>query len=251
MLEQYRKEYPAEEKDLLPDNESSMGKRKFLLILAGATCALLFFLFLMGLFRSDEENLVHQDQKVQIDKEYASAVDQKIATLTARLEKLEAELAKAETLAITARENHAIENKEMIAEKQDTTLSSDSPSITLSQPEDAVAMTTQALRRFIEKNDQSPKPVIHTAAAATKQAPIKKEQKVVAKTKVKKGKDKIITQVPNSYVIQRGDTLSKISVRCYGTPNKWKAIYDANRDRINNINQLKVGTTLLIPQDKK
>ena len=68
MLEQYRKDFPIEDKDLLPDSESSMGKKKLLLILSGAAFALLFFLFLMGLFRNDEDTIV-QNRKSEISSE--------------------------------------------------------------------------------------------------------------------------------------------------------------------------------------
>lgn len=54
-----------------------------------------------------------------------------------------------------------------------------------------------------------------------------------------------------TYVVQRGDTLSKISLRFYGSTKRWKDIADANRDTVTNTNQLKVGTKLIIPEDKK
>jgi LysM repeat protein len=56
---------------------------------------------------------------------------------------------------------------------------------------------------------------------------------------------------PRVYTVQRGDTLSKISLRYFGTTKRWKDIYNANKDKISNINQLKVGTQLTIPEDTK
>jgi nucleoid-associated protein YgaU len=255
MLDQYRKEYSAEEKDLLPDSDSFIGKRKLLLIIAGATSALLFFLFLMGLFRTDDENLVQTDAKQNSAQESIVLLEQKLQTVTSRLEKLEQELAKSQTLqAVTSGvvAKHVSQTSLPQAQKEqelkDVQESKDLPLVVLSEPEDAVAMTSQAMRRMIEKEATR-----FNLALSTPKAPSKKEapQKIAAKPKAKKTKEKIAANVPNAYVIQRGDTLSKISVRCYGTPNRWKAIYEANRDRINNINQLKVGTTLVIPQDKK
>jgi len=52
---------------------------------------------------------------------------------------------------------------------------------------------------------------------------------------------------PISYIVRKGDTLSKISKNFYGTPNRWQTIYDANRNRIPNMNNLRVGTVLIIP----
>ena len=54
-----------------------------------------------------------------------------------------------------------------------------------------------------------------------------------------------------TYTVQRGDTLSKISLRYFGTTKRWKDIYNANKNKITNINQLKVGTQLTIPEDNK
>lgn len=53
--------------------------------------------------------------------------------------------------------------------------------------------------------------------------------------------------VPKSYVVQSGDTLSKISKQFYGTENRWNDIYQANRDRLSSARSLRVGQELLIP----
>lgn len=53
---------------------------------------------------------------------------------------------------------------------------------------------------------------------------------------------------PSSYVVQPGDTLSSISRKAYGSPNKWREIYNANRDRLATPEALKPGQTLKIPK---
>jgi LysM repeat protein len=50
-----------------------------------------------------------------------------------------------------------------------------------------------------------------------------------------------------TYTIQKGDSLSKISQKFYGTPKKWKKILDANKDKLGNGQVLKIGTTINIP----
>jgi LysM repeat protein len=50
-----------------------------------------------------------------------------------------------------------------------------------------------------------------------------------------------------THVTQAGETLGTISARYYGTPAKWKQIYDANRDRMSNPNNVRVGISLVIP----
>lgn len=50
-----------------------------------------------------------------------------------------------------------------------------------------------------------------------------------------------------SYTIKAGDTLSKISQHFYGDAAKHMDIYYANRDKIDDPDQLKVGDELTIP----
>ena len=54
-------------------------------------------------------------------------------------------------------------------------------------------------------------------------------------------------ELPKSYKVQSGDTLSKISKKFYGTPNRWNDIYQANRDVLTSARSLAVGQVLLIP----
>jgi len=51
-----------------------------------------------------------------------------------------------------------------------------------------------------------------------------------------------------TYVVSNGDTLTKISIKAYGTPARSNDIYNANRDKMTSAANLKVGTTLTIPQ---
>lgn len=53
--------------------------------------------------------------------------------------------------------------------------------------------------------------------------------------------------VPRTYTVQSGDTLSTISRRFYGTPSRWVDIYQANRDRLSSENALRVGQEIRIP----
>ena len=250
MLDQYRKEFPIEDKDkdLLPDSESSFGKRKLLFVLSGAAFALVFFLFLMGMFRSDDEQLAQKDPQPEAAQESLVSLDSKLQMILARLDKLEQEQTKS-----AATQTLPVKAPEQIAKQEFMDMSSSDDvksAIALSTPEEAIAMTNQALRDFIDKSAVQPAKIAEEAA----------KQEKDAQAKLAKGKDKKATKVaarqktttpPSTYVIQKGDTLSKISLRCYGTAHRWKAIYEANRDKINNINQLKVGVALVIPQDSK
>ncbi len=50
-----------------------------------------------------------------------------------------------------------------------------------------------------------------------------------------------------TYIVQRGDTLGKISVRFYGTSARYLDIYEANRDRLASPSSIEVGQQLIIP----
>lgn len=50
-----------------------------------------------------------------------------------------------------------------------------------------------------------------------------------------------------SYIVVKGDTLSSISKKMYGTTSKWRVIYNANLDIIKNPNLIRVGWELVIP----
>ena len=55
------------------------------------------------------------------------------------------------------------------------------------------------------------------------------------------------SQAPDTYVVQEGDSLSKIAKRVYGNANSWRKIFEANRDSIENPDLIYPGQTLKIP----
>ncbi len=51
------------------------------------------------------------------------------------------------------------------------------------------------------------------------------------------------------YTVQEGDTLQKISKKFYDRYSRWQKIYDANKDKISDPNNIKPGIILTIPQE--
>jgi nucleoid-associated protein YgaU len=51
-----------------------------------------------------------------------------------------------------------------------------------------------------------------------------------------------------SYTVQKGDTLSAIAQHHYGKASKWHAIFDANRDQLDNPDLIRPGQVLKLPQ---
>jgi hypothetical protein len=50
-----------------------------------------------------------------------------------------------------------------------------------------------------------------------------------------------------TYIVQTGDTLSKISQQFYGDASQYQKIFQANRDKLTDPNKIQVGQKLTIP----
>jgi len=53
---------------------------------------------------------------------------------------------------------------------------------------------------------------------------------------------------PRTYTVIAGDNLSKIAKKFYGDANKWKKIFEANKDTIKNPDLIKIGQVLRVPE---
>ncbi|WP_380019829.1 LysM peptidoglycan-binding domain-containing protein [Dokdonella ginsengisoli] len=54
---------------------------------------------------------------------------------------------------------------------------------------------------------------------------------------------------PATYTVARGDSLSKIAKKVLGNANRWREIFDANRDQIDNPDLIQPGQVLKLPAD--
>ncbi len=52
---------------------------------------------------------------------------------------------------------------------------------------------------------------------------------------------------PEVYIVQPGDTLSRISRKLYNTPGRWRDIFNANRDVLPSPHAIRVGQELRVP----
>jgi len=51
-----------------------------------------------------------------------------------------------------------------------------------------------------------------------------------------------------TYIVVKGDSLSKIAKREYGDANKWRTIYEANKDLIKDPDLIYPGQELKVPR---
>ncbi|MGY0799722.1 LysM peptidoglycan-binding domain-containing protein [Lysobacter sp. A286] len=59
--------------------------------------------------------------------------------------------------------------------------------------------------------------------------------------------EKVAESVQQTYTVQSGDTLSAIAKQFYGKAGAWNAIYDANRDQLDDPDRIQPGQVLNIP----
>jgi nucleoid-associated protein YgaU len=79
------------------------------------------------------------------------------------------------------------------------------------------------------------------ARSKSKSASKSAEKQVAAETEP-------AAKASESYVVQAGDTLSRIATRVYNDPAKWNEIFEANRATLPSPQSIKVGQTLVIPR---
>lgn len=211
MLDQYRQDLNSDN-DHLGEGRFQMSRRKVVFTLAGAALALLFFLFIIGAFRSEDE--------IASDKETTTAVASELVDLQARVEKLE----------------QMVQGSPVLAAKAPT------------QEVNSTPINDNTLKHLIAADDQIiNEPEVNESMGYNPH--VQQESQIQTQAQPQQAAPAVVKAAPKTYVIQKGDTLSKISQKFYGTTKKWKSIYDANRDKIHNINNLKVGSQIVIPDD--
>lgn len=52
-----------------------------------------------------------------------------------------------------------------------------------------------------------------------------------------------------TYTVAKGDSLSKIAKHVYGNANRWRDIFEANRDQLDNPDLIQPGQVLKLPAD--
>lgn len=53
----------------------------------------------------------------------------------------------------------------------------------------------------------------------------------------------------DTYVVQRDDTLQKISAQFYGTTKKWMKIFEANKEKLKSPDRIRPGQEIKIPRE--
>ncbi|HMP75552.1 MAG TPA: LysM peptidoglycan-binding domain-containing protein [Kiritimatiellia bacterium] len=113
-----------------------------------------------------------------------------------------------------------------------------------------------ALRAQLDRSAPVPRSTLPSAAPSAAAAPARPAIAPVA-TPAPQPTPVVAAPAPTpaaatTYVVQPGDTLSRIAGRMYGDSKKWQQIYDANRASMPGGPQsMKVGQTLVIPNAER
>ena len=60
----------------------------------------------------------------------------------------------------------------------------------------------------------------------------------------------VVSEQVTTYTVERNDTLQKISQKVYGTANKWKIIFESNKEQLKTPDRIYAGQVLKIPQEE-
>lgn len=116
----------------------------------------------------------------------------------------------------------------------------------LRKENDALKREQSVLRRRIAEletrlgNPVGAPPVSGTQVAVT---PAESRRPVVTPAPDSPGR----SDIPETHTVVKGDTLTKISQKYYGTQNRWREIYNYNRDTLSTPSSLKIGDKLKLP----
>lgn len=76
----------------------------------------------------------------------------------------------------------------------------------------------------------------------------RKKAAEAAERRTKEAKAAAKDAIPDTYVVQEGDTLYKIAVRFYGRTSAWKQIREANKESIATDGRVRSGMTIRLPK---
>ena len=107
------------------------------------------------------------------------------------------------------------------------------------------AKALNALAEAADKESGTASSLLPTQAADAKD---KKKAAEEAAKKAKAEREAKKDAIPDTYVVQEGDTLYKIALRFYGKTSAWKQIREANKESIATDGRVRTGQTLKLPK---
>lgn len=106
----------------------------------------------------------------------------------------------------------------------------------------------------IKARMQSPQSAVHRKIGRPAFSPSVEHQKETAineqlkEIKADSPQGEVLLKADKFHVVRAGETLTDISLKYYGSADKWRRILEANRSRLKDANTLRPGMKLTIPQ---
>jgi 5'-nucleotidase/UDP-sugar diphosphatase len=97
-----------------------------------------------------------------------------------------------------------------------------------------------------ETVDEPPRFVMDLPKGPSKKAAAEAEANSVSEVPPYEQPDEVKTQ--RFHIVRRGETLSDIAYKYYGSASQWRKILEANRGVIKDANRLRPGIKLIIPE---
>lgn len=118
----------------------------------------------------------------------------------------------------------------------------------LKQRLDAAATTIDSLKASQKVSVASARSSRESASAEHRQSSVRNGGGAQPTAQAQQQAVAVRRDTPSSYTVMPGDTLSNVSRKVYGTKNRWREIFNANRDRMATPESLKPGQVLRIPR---
>lgn len=95
---------------------------------------------------------------------------------------------------------------------------------------------------------QNPQPAQSAQTTAPTAAPNTQPERVASQQPSSGSQPPRAAPTTRSYTVEKGDTLYRISMRFYGRPDRVQAIFEKNRSLLKDINDLKPGQVIQLPE---
>jgi TPR repeat protein len=183
---------------------------------------------LVDSYRADISRLTQSVRNAEQQRTEAErGGQQNIDALTAQMTQLRRDLEAARTAQARLNENFAAQDRDRVATITQLRTENGALAARLNQAQGTLDQIASAARLGTPAAtiaSGGPAPVVRPATAPT-----------------------VATPEVRYHTVTDGDSLSRISLRYYGTANRWQDIFNANRDVLQGSNSLRVGQQLRIP----
>ena len=188
-------------------------------------------------FANELENV---RQELRAAETRLAAADKDVATYRTRLEALTAERNRLMAIIKGGDDESTVAAKPSVKEAKDLLEEEEDTVDRIKMSKDISALKAE------EKSEVEP-----GASLLPQQTKADRDRRDAAKSEKQVPPPSDADAVPETYVVQEGDTLYRIAKRFYGRISAWKEIREANKALVTMDGRVRVGDTLILPKRKR